>query len=670
MHPRWKEGLSHTITGLRAIEAAADFTPVPHVKLVAGLVLKLLESVDNVEKCKDDCENLASRTAQMVFTILSEAQSHGPLSSEMESRVMKLAEVLNDTTQFMREQSKAPFLRRFLRQANTQARIDEYRVRLEDTFRLFDSTSLIGVQRSLDQLKNTAEQTKNLQLVLSTDLRGLMQSHLSSVSEYDGDFRVFKRTDVDLIEPLDTTYSRRSDGTLRCVVRSHKASLGANGHVVVVRIYEGAHSVQAAQIYLGERKLEWGGRSAFQDRRGHPVRALDQNGRLIVGPGIVRDDKPTCIYDDARTAPDGVRQGGTPREAIDYLRMDIGRFRTASDLYLALEKAVATYIRESAKDSQLLLAQWAELLANLPSPTLRGSSESKAVNLGDVVFCDDLSPSGDNIHALLGPYSSPWLYLTRACGPYDEGENVHIGPRGPTHYPITGEPFHGSSRLSFHASTGEWTTFQHEYTCPRCSDKSLYSELHYYSTKPAFTQLLALGKELARKHGRPLQSIGIVTSVRNTLAFGGLEAEEKLYEKPGFLYLHIRKPVAHLPPACYWSESSEPGHKELFEVEARNSWTADLILQRLQGHHWTEYDFQLYDYYLKWHCGNKSPSSVKRSFQEIRVVMFSPLESAIAEILAPKLPSFGPADSVVTHAEPLDDGFEVMGESLFYQSPQ
>ncbi|KDQ60223.1 hypothetical protein JAAARDRAFT_599450 [Jaapia argillacea MUCL 33604] len=241
---KWKEGLSHTILGLRAIEAAADFTPIPHIKLVAGLALKLLESVEKVEKCKDDCESLASRTAQMVFTILSEAQSHGPLSSDMESRVMKLAEVLNDTTLFMREQSRATFLRRFLRQVNIQARIDEYRVRLEDTFRLFDSTSLIGVQRSLDQLQNTSEQTKNLQLALSTDLRGLVESHPSSVSEYDGDFRVFKRTDVDLIEPLETTYLRRSDGALQCVVRSHKASLGASGQVVVVRIYEGAHSDQ------------------------------------------------------------------------------------------------------------------------------------------------------------------------------------------------------------------------------------------------------------------------------------------------------------------------------------------------------------------------------------------------------------------------------------------
>ncbi|KDQ60196.1 hypothetical protein JAAARDRAFT_191596 [Jaapia argillacea MUCL 33604] len=245
MYPRWKEGLSHTITGLRAIEAAADFTPIPHVKLVVGLVLKLLKSVDKVEKCKDDCENLVSRTAQMVFRILSEAQSHGPLSSEMESRVMKLAEALNDTTQFMREQSRAPFLRRFLRQANTQARIDEYRVRLDDTFRLFDSTSLIGVQCSVDKLQNTAEQTQNLQLALSTNLRDLEESLHSSIGEYDGDFHVFKRTDVDLIEPFKTTYlCRSSDGTLQCIVRSHKASLGASGQVVVVRVYEGANSVQ------------------------------------------------------------------------------------------------------------------------------------------------------------------------------------------------------------------------------------------------------------------------------------------------------------------------------------------------------------------------------------------------------------------------------------------
>ncbi|KDQ60201.1 hypothetical protein JAAARDRAFT_191605 [Jaapia argillacea MUCL 33604] len=355
MHPRWKQGLSHTILGLRVIKSAADFAPIPQVKLVAGLVLKLLESVEKVEKCKDDCESLASRTAQMVFTILSEAQSHGPLLSEMESRVMKLAEVLNDTTQFMREQSRAPFLRRFLRQANTQAQIDEYHIRLEDTFRLFDSTSLIGMQRSLDHLQTTAEQTKNLQLVLSTDLRGLAESHPLPVSEYDGEFRVFKRSDIDLLECLETTLSYISiDGTPQCIVRSNKAGLG--GRLVVVRTYEGVQSA-----------------------------------------------------------------------------------------------------RGSAKDSQLLLAQWVELLANLRAPQLSVSSGSRAVNLGDVIFCDELIPSGDNIHTLLGPYSG-YHYLTRACGPYDESEIVHTEPRGPTLSTPDGEALHGSSRISFHASKEGWTT--------------------------------------------------------------------------------------------------------------------------------------------------------------------------------------------------------------------
>ncbi|KDQ60195.1 hypothetical protein JAAARDRAFT_46001 [Jaapia argillacea MUCL 33604] len=99
-----------------------------------------------------------------------------------------------------------------------------------------------------------------------------------------------------------------------------------------------------------------------------------------------------------------------------------------------------------------------ELLVNLPFPTFTVVSGRKVVNLGDVIFCDKLLPSGDNIHALLGPYTCPLLYLTRACGPYDEAEYVHLEPSRPTFYPISGEPFHGSSRFSFHGSKGEWTT--------------------------------------------------------------------------------------------------------------------------------------------------------------------------------------------------------------------
>ncbi|KDQ60206.1 hypothetical protein JAAARDRAFT_599105 [Jaapia argillacea MUCL 33604] len=498
MHPRWKEGLSHTIVGLKAIEAAADFTPIPHVRLVAGLVLKLLESVDKVDKCKDDCESLASRTAQMVFTILSEAQSHGPLSSEMESRVMKLAEALNDTTQFMREQSKAPFLRRFLRQANTQAQIEEYRVRLEDTFRLFDSTSLIGVQRSLDQLQNTAEQTKNLQLVLSTDLRGLAKLHPSSVSEYDGDYRVFKCSDIDLLECLETTLSYSIEGTPLGIVRSDKASLG--GRIVVVRTYEGAQSAEArlndlrifrelwhptlpqllgysketsaisfvvlkaatitveeflsnldpisqlghvcritresiaARTYLADRNLGQVGGDAFREISGRPALVLDQHGRFLLSSRILRLTSPACSFDDVRAAPDGFRQGSTFQFPVHY-DQQVGSVRTldvVAHRYLKVEKAVSKFIRGSLGASRPLLEQWLELLVNLPTPEVSVSSSlgPRGLKLGDVIFCDELSPSGDNIHSLLGHFDSSY-YLCRLCGRYDEAEEVDTRPTEP-----------------------------------------------------------------------------------------------------------------------------------------------------------------------------------------------------------------------------------------------
>ncbi|KDQ59372.1 hypothetical protein JAAARDRAFT_660592 [Jaapia argillacea MUCL 33604] len=138
MPPNWNEHLSQFILILRTAQTAALFTPFPQVQQVTGLVLQLLQSVDKVRRCKGDCESLALRALEMVSVILYEAQNHGPLSPEMESRVVKLAEVLNDITHFMREQAKAPFLCRFLRQVNIQDQLDSYRVRLEDAFKLFD----------------------------------------------------------------------------------------------------------------------------------------------------------------------------------------------------------------------------------------------------------------------------------------------------------------------------------------------------------------------------------------------------------------------------------------------------------------------------------------------------------------------------------------------------
>ncbi|KDQ60224.1 hypothetical protein JAAARDRAFT_599364 [Jaapia argillacea MUCL 33604] len=186
---------------------------------------------------------------------------------------------------------------------------------------------------------------------------------------------------------------------------------------------------------------------------------------------------------------------------------------------------------------------------------------------------------------------------------------------------------------------------------------SLYSQLSYYRTKPAFTQLLALGKGLARKYRRPLHSIGIVTSVRNALEFGGLEAEEQLYQKPDFLHLHTRGAVPDFPPASYWSESSEPGHHKLFDIHAGGCWEENIIPQELDGRPFRrdlmDDDSQVDEEFVGRYC-LKSRRSAKRTFQDVQVVTFSPLEWAIAETLAPELLSFDSTDSVFTHAESQD----------------
>ncbi|KDQ60205.1 hypothetical protein JAAARDRAFT_46005 [Jaapia argillacea MUCL 33604] len=173
----------------------------------------------------------------------------------------------------------------------------------------------------------------------------------------------------------------------------------------------------------------------------------------------------------------------------------------------------------------------------------------------------------------------------------------------------------------------------------------LRSHLSYSSTKPAFSHLLAHGNDLAKKYGRPLHTIGIVTSVRNRLQFVGLEAEEEL-KKPDLLFLHTREAVTGLPPASYWSESSEPGDNELFDVRAGRPWD-ESSLQLLDARpFWADDDPQVHDdesddddeperYCLA------SLRSGKMNFQEIEVVAFSPLEWAIAEILSPAVGSAG-----------------------------
>ncbi|KDQ59333.1 hypothetical protein JAAARDRAFT_34074 [Jaapia argillacea MUCL 33604] len=636
MPPNWNERLSRFILILRTAQTAAQFAPFPQVQQVTGLVLQLLESVDKVQRCKGDCESLALRALEMVSAILSEAQNHGPLSLEMESRVVKLAEVLNDITRFMREQAKAPFMRRFLRQVNMQDQLDGYRVRLEDAFKLFDSTSLIGMQRSLDVLQNVAQETKNLQISLATDIRGLSGSLSSSIDD-DGDFRVYKRSDIDLIESIGTTYHGSViSGTLQCIIRSHKAKLG--DRVVVVRTYEGPQSARArardirnwgqiwhptlaqllgysketsaipfvvlnagtitaeefmsnmdpisqvghacrmtreymdAQRYLAERHLNWQGYNPFRDKRGRPVSTVDKNGHLILGSGIVRVRKPTCGFEGMRFAPDGIGQGNLAKKLGTYVLLDsegkLANWGKFDIMYREVERAIAGYTPESDSDAQLVLGHWLDLIGELQPSGFEVKSHHD-FNLGDVIFCDDISPSGDNIYHVLGPYRSSHS-IFRQVTDKDGWNSERIWPEDVNHFSRGGKPVHGLSDISFHASGGGWTSLKYESQCPAYADEYLSSSGDYPTRKWAFAALVTIGKHTAAKYGRQLDSIGIVTGIHHELYYGGSYVEEtvdeKIPQKPTTFYLHVRDSVDSVPPASYWSESSQPGCNERFSI--------------------------------------------------------------------------------------------------------
>ncbi|KDQ59371.1 hypothetical protein JAAARDRAFT_660602 [Jaapia argillacea MUCL 33604] len=206
-----------------------------------------------------------------------------------------------------------------------------------------------------------------------------------------------------------------------------------------------------------------------------------------------------------------------------------------SRLYRGVEQAISKYTPDSESGARLVLSHWLDLIAGLPPPRFTAYASS-GINLGDVIFCDDILPWGEispsnnilpsraSIFPVLGSYSTTHT-VARSCGPVEESDPLNTRPKDVDISSLGGNHIQGSSRISSHCFREGWTSLEYEHTCSRCLDKSLCSRecfrsRHCYpNTKQAFAELSVLGKHTAAKYGHPLHSIGIVQSPQSKIHF-------------------------------------------------------------------------------------------------------------------------------------------------------
>ncbi|KDQ59374.1 hypothetical protein JAAARDRAFT_192888 [Jaapia argillacea MUCL 33604] len=329
-------------------------------------------------------------------------------------------------------------------------------------------------------------------------------------------------------------------------------------------------------------------------------------------------------------------------------------------MYQEVERAIAGYTPESDSDAQLVLGHWLDLIAEL-QPTRFEVNSPSDFNLGDVIFCDGISPSGENIYRVLGPHRNFHTIFHKHNAAWDEWKSELILPEDVNLFSLGGKPVHCLYDISLHASGGGWTSLKYESQSPAYAGEALYSDVDYPTRKRAFTALSTIGKHTAAKYGRQLDSIGIVTGIHHMLYYGGSYVEEivdeKIPQKPTTFYLHIRDSVDGAPPTGHWSESSQPGHNERVSIfgqvpldlpreKSKQSWESKLD-------EWDDDESSILRSDAdNFHRDHKIRHPARTNAQTIAVARFSSLEWAFMDCLGAKFPDFG---SKITEVECVDE---------------
>ncbi|KAJ7660538.1 P-loop containing nucleoside triphosphate hydrolase protein [Mycena rosella] len=171
LHDKWKacqadlsegfqlsEWLGTMILNARAISAAADTIPLPYVKGVFGTAVFLLETVDTVQKNREDMKELCADTVDIITIVRDRISSHRDTAAiQFKAQCEELESFLTDVVEAVTPHKRRPrgfsaVVKEVLKSGNTTDEIARWRNRLRDVRSNFMLMAMMDTNFKVDKI--------------------------------------------------------------------------------------------------------------------------------------------------------------------------------------------------------------------------------------------------------------------------------------------------------------------------------------------------------------------------------------------------------------------------------------------------------------------------------------------------------------------------------------
>ncbi|KAL1939152.1 hypothetical protein VTO73DRAFT_10193 [Trametes versicolor] len=209
--------LEISIDALELAKQAAAGLPFPGLSLAIESALSMAKKAREIEDTRDECRALAERAATFVLTVYQQLK-HGSGETAGKEHVTTFLHNLLDIENLMVRRLRAGRVQRILfalKRGKIAKEVKTLTAKLEESYRIFMIQSTLAIDQSMNTLTSgnirmmrhiddsarVGEVLLGETRVIRTDLSDLAY-HVGGSATFDGDFRLFARENLALLEPF------------------------------------------------------------------------------------------------------------------------------------------------------------------------------------------------------------------------------------------------------------------------------------------------------------------------------------------------------------------------------------------------------------------------------------------------------------------------------------
>ncbi|EIW55784.1 uncharacterized protein TRAVEDRAFT_73572 [Trametes versicolor FP-101664 SS1] len=210
---------------LRIAKEVSTELPVPGLSTALEIAVNIAEQAKEVKDTRDGCRSLAERATYFAWGVYDQLK-HCDVDTQSIStkeHVQLLLCMLCEIEGLMKRRRRMRALTFLRRHADVAQDVQKLNIQLEDAIKLFTMQTGIDIEQKMDVLLSTnvrllqhVEDSARVGDALLWEARDIrigvcdLAQRLHGSATYEGNFRLFSRENLDLVEPIYNTVSRHT----------------------------------------------------------------------------------------------------------------------------------------------------------------------------------------------------------------------------------------------------------------------------------------------------------------------------------------------------------------------------------------------------------------------------------------------------------------------------